>query len=180
MPVLFAGFFGSVFLDGAGFLAIRRPMLEVCSRRAGPQDLRAASGCGATASGSNLLHMPALQVARAQGPTLARLLGGNLSYFCGWLPDSTSEAPSVSAGSRCTRPPAMRLECRAIWLLHAHALRHVLYRATRLRARFFACLCRACMLAATFRNPGLGASAARSCGCDYWESEIVRRRLDSL
>ena len=40
---------------------------------------------------------------------------------------------------------------------------------------FFACLCRACMLAATFRNRGLGARAARSCGHDYWESGIMRR-----
>ena len=45
---------------------------------------------------------------------------------------------------------------------------------------FLSCLCRTCILAATFRNPSLGVSAARSCGCDYWESGIVRRRLDLL
>ena len=50
---------------------------------------------------------------------------------------------NAGLGARVARscgsgPPAMRLECRAIWLLHAHALRHVLYRATRLRA---SCVC---------------------------------------
>ena len=101
----------------------------------------------------------------------------------------------MSAGSRCTRPPAMRLECRAIWLLHAHALRHVRYLSTRLRARCvcprfcpaFAVLARSLQLSATRALESAPPAVAdtttgspESCGVMHCSSLDLRERLTSL